>query len=69
MFVNRKVKHCTYCNNLVENIYEHLLISHKTKLLKILAIKNYKNKYKPDYNTDEFHYIINDFIIANSLNR
>lgn len=47
MFVNNSSiqknanKKCEYCNKVIINIYDHILVAHKNKINKFIAIKNY----------------------------
>lgn len=34
-------KKCNYCNKPIINIYDHILVTHKNKINKFLAIKNH----------------------------
>ena len=34
-------KRCKYCNKQMTNVYDHILIAHKNKVNKFLAVKNY----------------------------
>ena len=35
------IKRCGYCDKRIDNLYDHLIAFHRTKLLKIIAINNY----------------------------
>jgi hypothetical protein len=69
MFVNHKNnKKCIYCNKPIKHLYNHLLISHKIKLLKILAIKNFLNNNKfSDININDFTKCITEILISQKI--